>query len=70
MHNSRAETGSDIDYYASSDVTAGALALLQHPVIHSVRVMNHRRAEGIDVDGQAIANLQSEATPTEVDEQD
>jgi hypothetical protein len=70
MHKSRAETGSDIDYYASSDVTAGALALLQHPVVHSVRVMNHRRAEGIDVDGQAMVNPQSEATSREVSERD
>lgn len=70
MHKSRAETGSDIDYYASSDVTAGALALLQHPVVHSVRVMNHRRAEGINVDGQATADFPSETTPTEVDERD
>lgn len=70
MHKSRAETGSDIDYYASSDVTAGALALLQHPVVHSVRLMNHRRAEGIDVDAQSLADLQSEASPTGVDEQD
>lgn len=55
MHKPRGKT-SDIDYYASSDVTAGALALLNHPVVHSVRVLNHRRAEGIDidVDGQIL----------------
>lgn len=62
MHKPRTETGSDIDYYASSDVTAGALALLNHPVVHSVRVMNHRRAEGIDVDGQASPNIETEAS--------
>jgi hypothetical protein len=50
MHKTRGETESDIDYYAGSNVTAGALALLQHPVIHSVRLSNHRFAEGIDVE--------------------
>lgn len=60
MHKPRPEAGPDIDYYASSDVTAGALALLHHPVIHSVRVMNHRRAEGIEVDGSAVGPFERE----------
>ncbi|QLD84935.1 hypothetical protein HWV23_04105 [Natronomonas halophila] len=51
MHKPRGEPGSEIEYYAGSDVTAGALTLLNHPVVHSTRVLNHRRAEGIDVDG-------------------
>ncbi|MEF8807826.1 hypothetical protein [Natronomonas sp.] len=51
MRKSRGQTGTDIDSYAGADVTAGRLALLHHPVVHSVRVLNHRRAEGIGIDG-------------------
>ncbi|MFT4885550.1 MAG: hypothetical protein ACI8U4_003076 [Natronomonas sp.] len=62
MHKPRGEAGSEIEYYAASDVTAGALTLLNHPVLHSARVLNHRRAEGIDVDGLA-GDIESESTP-------
>ena len=37
-----------IEYYAEQGVTAGSLALLHHPVLHSVRIRNHMAAEGID----------------------
>jgi hypothetical protein len=50
MRKSRGQTGTDIDSYAGEDVTVGRLALLHHPVVHSVRVLNHRRAEGIGID--------------------
>jgi hypothetical protein len=58
MHKRRGETGSEIEYYAASDVTAGALALLHHPVVHSTRVLNHRRAEGIRIDGQTEVDIE------------
>ena len=44
-HVTRAERG--IDYYAERGVTAGSLALLGHPILHSVRIRNHMAAEGI-----------------------
>ncbi|MFT4884418.1 MAG: hypothetical protein ACI8U4_001934 [Natronomonas sp.] len=62
MNKPRGQTGTDIDSYAGSDVTAGRLALLHHPVVHSVRVLNHRRAEGIAVDGESGADRHDEET--------
>jgi hypothetical protein len=64
MRKPRGQTGTDIDSYAGADVTAGRLALLHHPVVHSVRVLNHRRAEGIGIDGSSEAGSAVE----EVDE--
>ncbi|WP_336133991.1 hypothetical protein [Natronomonas amylolytica] len=56
MRKSRGQTGTDIDSYAGADVTAGRLALLHHPVVHSIRVLNHRRAEGIGIDEHSEVN--------------
>lgn len=39
-----------IEYYAE-DVSVGALTLLNHPVLHAIKVRNHMCAEGIDVGG-------------------
>lgn len=40
-----------IEYYAE-DASVGAMTLLNHPILHAVRVRNHMRAEGIDAGGQ------------------
>lgn len=61
MHKSRGQTETDIDAYAGDDVTVGRLALLHHPVVHSVRVLNHRRAEGIGIDGPSEGDSEVEA---------
>lgn len=50
MTQKRADRCGDVEYYAE-DATVGALTLLNHPILHAVRVRNHMRAEGID-DGE------------------
>lgn len=47
MTQKRADRGGDTEYYAD-DVSVGALTLLNHPILHAIRVRNHMRAEGID----------------------
>lgn len=41
------EADRGIDYDAERGVTAGSLALVGHPIVHSVRIGNHMAAEGI-----------------------
>lgn len=37
----------NVDYYAESHVTLASLTLLNHPLLHSVKIRNHMAAEGI-----------------------
>jgi hypothetical protein len=47
MGDRTTESTRGIEYYAEQGVTAGSLALLHHPVLHSVRIRNHMAAEGM-----------------------
>ncbi len=43
----RSEGAGGLDYYADSGVTPGALTLINHPIVHGVRIRNHMIAEGM-----------------------
>lgn len=49
MTPKRADYGDGIEYYAE-DASVGALTLLNHPILHAIRVRNHMWAEGIDAE--------------------
>jgi hypothetical protein len=48
MTQHRTSSVSGIEAYPDSEPTPGRLALVNHPILHSVRVRNHMAAEGID----------------------
>lgn len=47
MTQKRTDHRGGIEYYAE-EASVGALTLLNHPILHAIKVRNHMRAEGID----------------------